>query len=139
MSEYIEAAHWSDVALEDWPLVYFSPQEVACKGSGAVKLDVGFGKLMDGLRRHMGGPVIVSSWYRSPSHNASISSTGYNGPHTTGAAADVICHHARALKVMRYALGAGVVRIGVQQRGPWSSRFIHLDTAPGFDAALWTY
>lgn len=135
----IVADHWSEIKPDDWPLTYFTPAEVSCKGTGAVKLDVGFGVVMDGLRRHMGGPVRVSSWYRSPGHNASVSSTGYDGPHTTGAAADVICHHAVALKVLRYAQDAGIVRIGVSQKGDWGSRFIHLDQAPGFSPALWSY
>lgn len=135
----IVADHWSEIQPDDWPLTYFSPQEVACKGTGALKLDVSFGMFMDALRRHIGGPVHVSSWYRSPSHNASVSSTGYDGPHTTGAAADIICHHARALKVLNFAMQSGIVRIGVQQRGPWGGRFIHLDQAPGFSPALWSY
>ena len=135
----IQADHWSEIQADDWPLTYFSPQEVACKGTGAVKLDTGFGMFMDALRRHLGGPVVVSSWYRSPSHNASVSSTGYDGPHTTGAAADIICHHAKALKVMRFAMESGFIRIGVQQRGPWESRCMHLDQAPGFPPPIRRY
>ncbi len=135
----IVADHWSEIQPEDWPLTYFSPAEVACKGTGAVKLDVGFGMTMDALRRHIGGPVHVSSWYRSPGHNASVSSTGYDGPHTTGAAADVLISGPAAIRALRFMLAAGVVRIGVQQSGPHESRFLHFDLSPDHAAALWSY
>ena len=35
------------------------------------------------------GPLQITSAYRCPSHNDSVSSTGMAGPHTTGLAVDI--------------------------------------------------
>lgn len=135
--------HWSNAGKE-WPLEFFTAKEFACKGTGGVRLYIPFGFWLDGLRRRMKGPVILSSAYRSPSHNAAVSKSGYNGPHTTGAAADILCHSRRAQIVLEYICETGVRRYGINQKGDFSGRFIHVDLADqvrtGDPApAVWTY
>ena len=134
--------HYSEA--NGWPLEFFTPLEFACKGTGVVRLYIPFGFWLDGLRRRIGGPVYLSSAYRAPSHNAAVSDTGYNGPHTTGAAADILCHSRRAQIVLGYIHETGIRRYGINQKGEWKSRYIHVDIADQIRAgdpapAIWTY
>jgi zinc D-Ala-D-Ala carboxypeptidase len=136
--------HWTSVHDSEWPLRWFTPREVACKGSGQIKLYLPFGKLMDEIRDAYGRPIIPNSWYRSPSHNAAESDTGYDGPHTTGAAVDIRCYGKDAFALVAIATRLGVKRIGVSQKGSHEKRFVHLDmaerTGSGFPSPwIWTY
>jgi zinc D-Ala-D-Ala carboxypeptidase len=106
-------------------LRYFKPSEFACKHCGENKMDPAFLVLADELRHRCGFPLPITSGYRCPTHNQNVSSTGPNGPHTTGKAMDVGVSRHRAHDVLRIALQMGFTGIGVQQKG--ASRFIHLD------------
>jgi uncharacterized protein YcbK (DUF882 family) len=67
-----------------------------------------------------------------------VSTTGPNGPHTTGRATDFGISHVRALELLRHAVGMAFTGIGINQKG--SGRFIHLDdldTVPR--PHIWTY
>lgn len=96
---------------------------------------------MDSLREAVGFPLRVSSGYRCPQHNATVSSTGPDGPHTTGRAVDLAVSHWQAHKVLTAAVALGFTGIGVKQHG--SGRFIHLDDlAPDVDRprpTIWSY
>jgi zinc D-Ala-D-Ala carboxypeptidase len=82
---------------------------------------------MDILRCTVGFPLVVSSGYRCPSYNASISKTGTRGPHTTGRAIDLLVTSEDALTVVGEAYNLGFTGIGVSQKGDHKKRFIHLD------------
>lgn len=77
------------------------------------------------LRLLAGFPMPVNSAARCAKHNASVSSTGENGPHTTGRAIDIGVSRENAYKLIQMAIGFGFTGIGVSQKG--ASRFIHLD------------
>jgi uncharacterized protein YcbK (DUF882 family) len=104
---------------------YFERREFACKHCGANKMDELFLLALDELRYRYGKPLIVTSGYRCPAHNACVSSTGLYGPHTTGGAADLRVSRADAYNVLRLALEMGFTGIGVSQKG--IDRFIHVD------------
>jgi zinc D-Ala-D-Ala carboxypeptidase len=137
--DFLRFAHFNDVDRKKWPLEFFTPEEVADNHTGEVVLYLPFGLVMDAIRRRVNRPMIITSWYRNPARNAHVSTTGSSGPHTTGGAADVLAHHGHALDIQHAALEEGIRRIGVNGRGPWERRFVHLDMAPGFDEANWTY
>ena len=83
MSTFVrEHSDWK----ENW--VNFKPTEFEC--SCCQRLDIS-SDLMDLLQeaRNVLGPLQITSAYRCPSHNASVSSTGESGPHTTGKAVDL--------------------------------------------------
>lgn len=110
-------------------------------GSG-FKMDRDFLIHLDELRERCGFPFVVSSGYRTPDYNASVSNTGTTGPHTTGKAADILVSGAEAYTLLRYAMSMGVFTgIGIKQIG--SDRFIHLDTCEKVDGiarpAVWSY
>lgn len=124
---------------ERWP--NFSPDEFACKGDGTLSVNPVFMDRLQTLRTFYAKPMIISSGYRSPEYNASVSSTGLTGPHTTARAADIAVRGADALHLITLALEVGFIGIGVNQRG--NSRFIHLDDLPDAPGQprpwIWSY
>lgn len=90
-------------------------------------MDADFMRDLDRLRAVVGFPLAISSGYRCPAYNTRISSTGSDGPHTTGKAVDVPIVGARALELLTTAEALGFTGIGVNQRGPHNKRFIHID------------
>jgi len=136
-------ASFENVTREIWPWPNFSPAELACKGSGRLVIAPAFMDRLQRLRDAFGEPLRVSSGYRSPAYNARVSSTGADGPHTSGRAVDIAIAGADAFWLLGLALEHGFTGIGVRQSGPWDGRFLHLDDleeAPGRPRPrLWSY
>lgn len=124
---------------------YFDIAEFACRGTeccgGANLMDSQFMDELDELRHRYGKPLVVTSGYRCPKHNARISSTGTTGPHTTGRAADLRVDRGDAYRLLKLALELGFTGIGVKQKGP--TRFLHIDNLPNAPGqtrpVLWSY
>lgn len=104
---------------------HFSLSEFNCRHCGENEMAEDFIDRLDELRERCGFPLIVTSGYRCPEHNQAVSTTGTNGPHTTGRATDFGISHERAVILMRHALNMGFTGLGVNQKG--GGRFIHLD------------
>lgn len=103
-------------------------------------MDDEFMELMDEMREELGFPFIVSSAYRCPDHNDAISTTGRDGPHTTGRAIDIAVDRENAYLLLALAFAKGFTGIGVKQKG--SGRFIHLDTLTPEESlrpTIWSY
>lgn len=105
----------------------FRPEEFACSHTGRVHMAPDFLARLQQLRTAYGGPLIISSGYRDPTHPREAAKP-YPGPHTTGRAADVRATGPAAFQLLHIALALGFTGIGIQQRG--AGRFIHLDTIP---------
>ena len=116
---------------------HFSLDEFACKHCGENKIDHDFVSDLDALRAVYGRPIRISSGYRCPDHNEAVSSTGRGGPHTTGRAADILVNGQDAYDLLLLIAGMGFTGIGINQKGVWTSRFIHLDTLQR--KAVWSY
>jgi uncharacterized protein YcbK (DUF882 family) len=120
---------------------YFTKDEFKCKHCGENEMSDEFITKLDKLRSNCGFPLIVTSGYRCPTHNQAVSTTGPNGPHTTGRAVDLGVSRHRAYDVLAHALNLGFTGIGIKQKGP--SRFIHLDDLEEPDHAprptVWSY
>lgn len=81
---------------------------------------------LEELRLRLGKPIIINSWYRSPEHP--IESGKKNpGIHTTGLAVDIAVAGEDAYALIAAAFTLGFSGIGINQRGDWSKRFVHLD------------
>ena len=111
---------------------HFLEEELRCK-CGRCEfpgMDQQFMDLLEAVRTDpdWDRPMKVSSAYRCPAHNDSVSSTGFNGPHTTGKAIDIQISGAEAHLLLGVAMGYDFSGIGIAQKGPHASRFIHLDT-----------
>jgi zinc D-Ala-D-Ala carboxypeptidase len=51
---------------------FFSEKELACKGSGVIKLDPRFAKSLVELRKAWGEPITANSVCRTPEHNKKV-------------------------------------------------------------------
>jgi uncharacterized protein YcbK (DUF882 family) len=127
----ITASSWK--ALQNpraWPWRDFTPREMSCRATGRVVLSSGFMDKLQAIRDAMDRPLVVTSGYRTPEHNARVSTTGTDGPHTTGHAADIACYGKGALDLVHFAVEHGMTGIGQHQRGSYEGRFVHLDDLP---------
>lgn len=126
-----------------WPYPYFTVKEMECPcGCKGLPKDSFMNKLVT-VRELYAHPMIVSSAYRCPEYNAKVSTSGLEGPHTLGLAADFPVYGARALQLLSIAANHGMTGIGAAQKGPVKSRFLHLDSVENTIVYprpwIWTY
>lgn len=137
----LEFTHYSE-ANEGWKWEFFSPKEMACQGTGRLIVHPDFMDRLSTLRALVNKPLIVSSGYRSPEHNAAVGGA-VSSAHLTGRAVDLKCHGKVAYLVLKHAMTCGFTGVGVSQKGPHRSRFIHLDDLPAtenvFRPTVWSY
>lgn len=118
-------------------LRYFELEEFACQGTGKVEMDEAFLRKLDELRHICGFPFIITSGFRTKEHNDRIGGAP-NSQHLFGRAADIQAYGANAYKIIAEAKALGFTGIGIQQKGSFNSRFIHLDTKQGA-FRMWSY
>jgi len=122
---------------------YFTEQELSCNcgscDSSSDSMDRVFMGKLTRMREELGFPMPVTSAHRCPSYNARVSSTGHNGPHTTGRAVDISVSRQRAYEIVTRAKEFGFTGVGVAQRG--TGRFVHLDDlGDGYPRpTIWSY
>ena len=115
MSTYVrEPGDWK----EKW--VNFSYDECKCSCCGLVDVS---SDLLDLLQeaRNILGPLQLTSFYRCPSHNDSVSSTGLSGPHNTGKSCDIHVSNSQHRKLLIDYFTDKVSGLGI------SKYFIHTD------------
>lgn len=125
-------------------LRFFKKTEFDCPCCGGNQMSETFLRKLDDHRGRVDFPFIVTSGYRCPNHNEQVSSTGRNGPHTTGRAVDLAIFGRNAHRLIQQgALGGWYSGIGLKQHGPHAARFVHLDdleqTDGRFRPTIWTY
>lgn len=123
---------------------HFNLAEFECKcGCGHNQISHELVDLLDAGREELGFPFVISSGYRCPDHNQRVSSTGLDGPHTTGKSSDVLIMGMNAFMLLQWAMRSGqFYGIGIKQKGPHAKRFIHLDRVDNQEAfrpTVWTY
>ena len=121
----------------------FTYRELAERHTGLLEPpDVGeFQAAVDALqelRDAYGRPMRLTSAWRSLSHPAEASKPPDALHRHFHGAFDVACHGPAALSLLRLALEQGWTGIGVNARGPFSQRFLHLDRVHSH-SALWGY
>ena len=115
MSIYIsEATNWD----QSW--VNFKPEEVSCSHCGELKIHEDIMDLLQEARNYL-GPLSITSAYRCSTHNAAVSSTGANGPHTTGKAIDIAVRDSQHRKELITYFAPLVQGLGI------AKSFIHID------------
>lgn len=119
----------------------FTEEELRCKHCNEMNMDPEFmGKLVN-MRLSLGFSFPIVSGYRCPEHNARVSTTGLDGPHTTGRAVDIAVRGEQALIIVESARRFGFSGVGIKQHGP--NRYMHLDDlhdAPGRPRPwIWSY
>jgi zinc D-Ala-D-Ala carboxypeptidase len=113
---------WAD--RDQWPLPHFRPSELACKGSGALKIDLDAGLALERLRSYYGAPVYVVSAYRSVAHNRAVGGAT-NSFHLQGKAFDLRYSGGADGRAL---VGAGI-EAGFTGLGFYKT-FIHFDVGP---------
>ena len=78
------------------------------------------------LREKLNQPMVISSGYRTPEYNQRIGGSSKSA-HILGKAVDVVCSGEKAYNIVKLGLEIGFTGIGIQQRGEYNKRFIHLD------------
>jgi uncharacterized protein YcbK (DUF882 family) len=108
--------------INDWDEWFpnFSPNELKCKGTGELKVDLTALCRLQGLRNHWGKPLIINSGYRSKEYNTKIGGA-VDSYHMLGRAFDVRETSQEFIELAKYYSFHG---IGVY------STFTHIDTGP---------
>ncbi len=126
---------------------HFKREELACKCCGEMKYTLQAVTQLEALRVEYGVAMRLSSGYRCPKHNQEVSSSGSNGPHTVymdnNIAVNVLEYGNHAFELVELAIAYGWQGIGLQQKGDYHKRFVHLDRL-GSDIGrprpwIWTY
>ena len=119
----------------------FTIDEFRCKcGCMANEIKFDFVDKLQRLRTALGFPLHINSGYRCPEHNERVSTTGRDGPHTTGRAVDISVDRVLAHELLTEAIASNdFTGFGFKQHGV--SRFIHLDDLehPHPRPIIWSY
>ena len=106
-------------------LKYFSIAEFDspdAPGSG-VNMDQDLLELLDEMRAIYGKPIVITSGYRTPQHNASLGkNASKDSSHLKGLAVDIaIADSNQRYQIIRIAMLLGIKRIGT------GKGFVHID------------
>lgn len=118
-------AHWRDVPEGVWRWPDFSPEEIACRGSGALVINEAAMDKLQALRDRLGKPVIVTSAYRTPVHNRRVDGES-DSRHLDGAAFDIAMVNHDPVAFEAAAREVGFLGFGFYPR----SGFMHIDLGP---------
>jgi zinc D-Ala-D-Ala carboxypeptidase len=118
-------ARWQDVPAAEWRWPNFTPQELACRGTGALTINTDAMDRLQRLRDAIGVPLIVTSGYRSPAHNARVGGAA-NSMHLRGQAFDISMNNMDPEWFIREAKRQGFGGIGTYPK----QGFVHVDTGP---------
>lgn len=125
-TDYIEYPHWRDVPAAEWKWRHFSPAEMACRGTGKIKVRRALMDKLEALRRKLGNkPILVTSGYRSPEHNAAVGGAP-RSKHMLGEAADVMMANHDPHAFEEAARAVGFRGFGYYQ----VNGFMHIDLGP---------
>lgn len=119
--------HWSRVTAGEWRWPDFSPEEMACRGTGRLVVDEEAMDKLQEFRDAVGAPFIVNSAYRSPEHNKAVGGAK-SSYHLQGRAFDISManHDPAEFKERAERMGWG----GIGTYPAARLNFIHIDTGP---------
>jgi len=117
--------HFRDVPETLWRWPNFSPAEIACRGTGQIKLHPEALDKLQTLRERLGKPLIVRSAYRSPEHNRAVGGAKAS-KHMDGTAFDIAMSNHDPMKFAEAARAVGFLGFGTYPR----SGFMHIDLGP---------
>lgn len=118
-------AYWRDVPETAWHWPSFSPAEIACRGSGAIKINTEAMDTLQRLRNRLAKPLIVLSAYRSPEHNRAVGGAPAS-KHMLGTAFDIAMSNHDPVAFEEAARAVGFLGFGYYPR----SGFMHIDLGP---------
>lgn len=110
--------------VTDWPCCNFTPEEIACKGTGKLIINKEALLKLDELRDILGVPFSPNSAYRSEAHNKAVGGAK-NSYHRKGVAFDIPIK----LGMGREKIKKAAVSVGFKGIGDYNT-FIHVDDGP---------
>ena len=116
---------WRDVPKDAWRWPNFSPRELACKGTGELLINDEALDKLQALRNLLGKPLLITSAYRSPSHNKRVGGAK-NSLHMRGIAFDVRMENQSPREFEAAARKVGFTGFGYYPK----SGFMHIDIGP---------
>jgi hypothetical protein len=120
MNQY---THFSKVPKSAWRWKSFSPREIACKGTGEIAINEPALDKLQALRDKLGKPILLTSAYRSPEHNAKVGGAK-NSQHMLGIAFDVRMENQDPQEFEAAARAVGFTGFGYYPK----QGFMHIDT-----------
>jgi len=117
--------HFREVPDNLWRWPNFSPAEIACRGTGQLKLHPEALDKLQALRDRLGKPLILRSAYRSPEHNRAVGGAPAS-KHMAGTAFDVAMANHDPVNFEAAARAVGFLGFGYYPR----SGFMHIDLGP---------
>jgi len=120
--------HFRDVPENLWRWPNFSPAEIACRGTGRLKLHPEALDKLQALRDRLGKPLILRSAYRSPEHNRAVGGAKAS-KHMDGTAFDIVMANHDPAAFEAAARAVGFLGFGFYPR----SGFMHIDLGPARD------
>jgi len=117
--------HWRDVPERSWRWKNFPPAEIACRGSGSLRINEEALDKLQALRDRLGKPLIVRSAYRSPAHNRAVGGAP-RSKHMDGTAFDIAMANHDPVAFEAAARAVGFLGFGYYPR----SGFMHIDLGP---------
>ncbi|MFV0301689.1 MAG: YcbK family protein, partial [Paracoccus sp. (in: a-proteobacteria)] len=118
-------SHWRDVPQDGWRWPSFSPAEIACRGTGAIRIHEEALDRLQALRNRLGKPLIVRSAYRSPEQNRAVGGAPAS-KHVQGSAFDIASGYPYPAAFENAAQAEGVPGFATYPR----SCFKHIDLGP---------
>ena len=115
--------HWREVPAENWRWPNFTPEEIACRGTGAILVNAQALDKLQHLRTKLGKPLILNSAYRSESHNKKVGGAKASR-HLKGDAFDVSMANHIPADFEQAAHSVGFRGFGHYPR----QNFMHIDT-----------
>ena len=117
--------HFREVPDTLWRWKNFSAAEIACRGTGQLKLHPEALDKLQALRERLGKPLIVRSAYRSPAHNRTVGGAA-RSKHMDGTAFDIAMSNHDPAAFAEAARAVGFLGFGTYPR----SGFMHIDLGP---------
>ncbi len=118
-------SHFREVPDHLWRWPTFSPAEIACRGTGQLKLHPEALDKLQALRDRLGKPLIIRSAYRSPEHNRAVGGAP-RSKHMDGTAFDIAMTNHDPVAFEAAAREVGFLGFGYYPR----SGFMHIDLGP---------
>jgi len=108
------------LATPDWPLQWFTKQELACRHCGALFISEQSGFALDRVRERLQRPLKIVSAYRCATHNKNVKGAR-TSRHMLSDAFDIACEPHQRPSLIAAAYNEGFHGIGVYDD------FIHID------------
>jgi zinc D-Ala-D-Ala carboxypeptidase len=116
-------AHYNEFPIAEWRWPDFSPREIASKREGELGVDVAALDKLQALRDRLGKPLILTSAYRSRTHNKAVGGAK-SSFHMQGRAFDVRMENQNPVEFHQAAQAVGFTGFGHYL----AQNFMHIDT-----------